>query len=114
MLILCWRAAQLIATGDSLSQFLEMQRHCSLVPDLAIAPLSELELLPSLGRTRAECIIRGRQYIDGQLTASRLFLVDGVGETSSAEVSGWYQAHSGSGDTLKYANEFGQTNSRAN
>ncbi|MFT7516507.1 MAG: hypothetical protein ACI84O_000288 [Myxococcota bacterium] len=114
LLLLCGRAWQLNAIKDSAWHFDVLADSCSLVPDLASAPLCELALLPGLGRTRAACIVAGRHFLDEPLTAKRLFLIDGIGEKTARDVSAWYLAQSGAGDTLKYGHELGQTNSRTN
>ena len=92
ILTLCWRAAQMRQFADSVKQFRQLKENCSLVPHLATAPLSELALLPSLGLTRARCIVEQRHFFNPPLTAATIYLIDGVGETTAAELSVWYQA----------------------
>ena len=112
--VLCWRALQLKSAPDSGLQYQQLSEHCALLPDLATAPLSELALLPSLGLTRARCIVEGRHLIGTALTPERVGLIDGVGETTALELSMWYRAQRRRGDTLKYEHEPRQTDPRAN
>ena len=114
LLVLCWRAVQLNSAPDSELQYQRLSAHCSLLPDIATAPLSELALLPGLGLTRARCIVEGRHLIGIALTPERVNLVDGVGDTTATELSLWYRAQRRRGDTLKYKHEPRQTDLRAN
>ena len=114
LLVLCWRAVQLNSAPDSELQYQRLSAHCSLLPDIATAPLSELALLPGLGLTRARCIVEGRHLIGIALTPERVGLIDGVGDTTATELSMWYRAQRRRGDTLKYKHEPRQTDPRAN
>ena len=114
LLVLCWRAVQLKSAPDSELQYQRLSADCSLLPDIATAPLSELALLPGLGLTRARCIVEGRHLIGIALTPERVDLIDGVGATTARELSLWYRAQRRRGDTLKYGHEPRQTDPRAN
>lgn len=114
LLVLCWRAVQLKSAPDSELQYQRLSDHCSLLPDIATAPLSELALLPGLGLARARCIVEGRHLIGIALTPERVGLIDGVGDTTAIELSLWYRAQRRRGDTLKYGHEPRQTDPRAN
>jgi hypothetical protein len=114
LLALCWRAVQLKSAPDSELQYQRLSVHCSLLPDIATAPLSELALLPGLGLTRARSIVEGRHLIGIALTPERVGFIDGVGDTTATELSMWYRAQRRRGDTLKYKHEPRQTDPRAN
>ncbi len=62
------------------------------LPDLETAGRGELTLLPGLGPARALSLVRNRPFLGLPLTARRLSLLPGFGESSAAQIQAWYAA----------------------